>query len=548
MGTSKKSFTLFILLFISQPTFSQGLNFEFLKISNIRNGYTLQSNGSPQQLWIDTQNPEYIHSVFINSQFKTDWPDRTCLYFGSSDFGQSWFELGSVPDTSRSGFPAISGTDAGTAIIVNHSDYFGGPTRTGLFIDESPFNFNFTAYDPGITPATVWPRCIKTSDDKIFLAATATIPPGGLAFNTFDIPSETFSGWTLGPITDPESFSLSVSDLGKIGFAYKADDITDAGDVFYFESTNGGITWAPPVKVFDCPAEQGITVGALRGISLNFYGESPCVVFETCQQDFNQFGGVYFPRLPNEILFWSPNVNGGVAKVIADSSNVPFAPNLYSLDVFAPLCRPVIGRAENGILFAAFSVATENFYISGTDSLTYFAGYFMYSMNGGNTWIGEPQKFTPDFPLLDWKYISIAPNNPWMGNQLYVHLVLQADSLEAVSNPLVLSAQYYHSMAWIMSVGVDDEVSTESDFHLYQNYPNPFNPSTKLKYHLANSGFVSLRIYDVLGKEIATLVNEEKLAGTYEVQFNASAFPSGIYFYKLQAGNYIQTKKMVLMK
>ena len=56
----------------------------------------------------------------------------------------------------------------------------------------------------------------------------------------------------------------------------------------------------------------------------------------------------------------------------------------------------------------------------------------MYSVNGGNTWLGYPQKITPDFPLLDWKYISIAPINPWLGNHLYVHLVLQADSLKSV--------------------------------------------------------------------------------------------------------------------
>lgn len=558
MGTSKKNFTLFILLCSLSQTFSQGLNFEFLKISDIRNGYTLQSNGSPQQLWIDPQNPELLHAVFINSQFKTNWPDRTCIYFGSSDFGQSWFELGPVPDTSRSGFPAISGTNNGAAIIVNHSDYFGSPTRTGLFIDNGIFEYNFSAFDPGANPATIWPRCIKISDDKILLAATSTNPQEGLSFNTFDIPSSTFSGWTAFAIeTDPKSFSLCVSDLGKIGFAYKVDELTDVGDVFYTESSDAGVTWMVPIKIFDCPAEQGIAVGALRGLSLNFYGESPCVVFETCQQDFNQFGGVYYPRIPNQILFWSPNVNNGVVKVIADSSNVPFAPNLYPLDVFAPLCRPVIGRADYGMLFVAFSAATENFYIAGTDSLTYFAGYFMYSMNGGNTWLGEPQKITPDFPLMDWKYISVAPITPWMGDQLYVHLVMQADSLD-VPDPMMLSAQYYHSMAWIMSVVVDDDIISLQDFHLYQNYPNPFNPSTKIKYKLPVSGFVNLKVYDVLGNEVAILVDEEKSAGSYEVEFfakggsasrgNAYDLPSGIYFYTLKAANYVQTRKMILLK
>ena len=68
-------------------------------------------------------------------------------------------------------------------------------------------------------------------------------------FNTFDIPSGTFSGWTLGPVTGPETFSLSISNGEKIGFAYIADDVVDAGDVFYFESTNGGITWSIPIRI-----------------------------------------------------------------------------------------------------------------------------------------------------------------------------------------------------------------------------------------------------------------------------------------------------------
>ena len=85
-------------------------------------------------------------------------------------------------------------------------------------------------------------------------------------------------------------------------------------------------------------------------------------------------------------------------------------------------------------------------------------------------------------------------------------------------------------------------------FTLEQNYPNPFNPSTKIKYQIPVSGFVSLQVYDVLGKEIATLVQEEKNAGSYEVEFNASKLSSGVYIYNLRSGECSQTNKMVLMK
>jgi hypothetical protein len=87
-----------------------------------------------------------------------------------------------------------------------------------------------------------------------------------------------------------------------------------------------------------------------------------------------------------------------------------------------------------------------------------------------------------------------------------------------------------------------------TEFSLRQNYPNPFNPVTSIQYTINSKQLISLKVYDILGNEIATLVNEEKPAGEYEVEFNGSELPSGIYFYQLKAGNYIETKKMMLLK
>jgi hypothetical protein len=85
-------------------------------------------------------------------------------------------------------------------------------------------------------------------------------------------------------------------------------------------------------------------------------------------------------------------------------------------------------------------------------------------------------------------------------------------------------------------------------FKLQQNYPNPFNPTTVISYQLPVSGNAAIKVYDILGNEIETLVDEYKPAGKYEVEFNESKLANGIYFYQLQAGNFIQTKKMVLIK
>jgi len=98
------------------------------------------------------------------------------------------------------------------------------------------------------------------------------------------------------------------------------------------------------------------------------------------------------------------------------------------------------------------------------------------------------------------------------------------------------------------TVKVEEGSSTINGFELAQNYPNPFNPSTSIKYAIGTRQFVTLKIYDVLGNEIETLVDEEKQVGTYELNWNASNLPSGIYFYQLRAGSFVETKKMVLMK
>jgi sugar lactone lactonase YvrE len=94
----------------------------------------------------------------------------------------------------------------------------------------------------------------------------------------------------------------------------------------------------------------------------------------------------------------------------------------------------------------------------------------------------------------------------------------------------------------------DENNSVINNYSLEQNYPNPFNPSTSIQYRVSSNSNVSLKVYDVLGNEVATLVNEEKPAGSYEVKFDASGLSSGIYFYKLSAGSLVETKKMILLK
>ncbi|MCU0406909.1 MAG: T9SS type A sorting domain-containing protein [Ignavibacteriaceae bacterium] len=155
-----------------------------------------------------------------------------------------------------------------------------------------------------------------------------------------------------------------------------------------------------------------------------------------------------------------------------------------------------------------------------------------------------------------WVMLAVQPDS---GANILVEASVSWDIDMGITNWDQNKGNYLY-LNTLNPVFVNTEENLPEGFVLYQNYPNPFNPSTTLSFVIGHSSFVSLKVYDVLGNEIATLVNEELTAGEYEVSFDSHSgevrnlpagrqgLTSGIYFYQLQAGSFIQTKKMVLLK
>ncbi len=154
-------------------------------------------------------------------------------------------------------------------------------------------------------------------------------------------------------------------------------------------------------------------------------------------------------------------------------------------------------------------------------------GTVRLTTNGGETWFTDPYFNSPS--TRNYKTVSC------------VHK--QTNTYYAMSDSLF----YVSDIPIIAGINI---ISSEipENFSLSQNYPNPFNPMTKIKFQLPNKGFVNLKVFDMLGKEVGILVNEDLSAGTYEYEWNAVNLPSGIYFYRLYTGNYTETKKMILVK
>lgn len=194
--------------------------------------------------------------------------------------------------------------------------------------------------------------------------------------------------------------------------------------------------------------------------------------------------------------------------------------------------------------------------------------------NGGNTWEGSLIPYF-NFGVTDLYFLSFQ--NGWVTtNNKNIFRTTNAgatwDTLQSATtlDEVIKNIEFFntnisygigtnhicftndgcvtYSIVDSVVTNVESQPSVPTQFILYQNYPNPFNPATVISYQLPVSGNVTLKVYDVLGNEIATLVNEEKSAGVYDVDFDGSGLSSGIYFYKLHAGNFTKTNKMILLK
>lgn len=129
--------------------------------------------------------------------------------------------------------------------------------------------------------------------------------------------------------------------------------------------------------------------------------------------------------------------------------------------------------------------------------------------------------------------------------------------VNATGRQLALNSTFYMALGRVAgttentlgeTVGVNDDINASVNFTLSQNYPNPFNPSTLIRYSIAENSIVTIKVYDAIGKEVATVVNEQKPTGVYEINFNASGLSNGVYFYRLKAGNFQSVRKMIVLK
>ena len=158
-----------------------------------------------------------------------------------------------------------------------------------------------------------------------------------------------------------------------------------------------------------------------------------------------------------------------------------------------------------------------------------------------------PKSFDSQDTII-WEFEYTAPDTTVSDTIYSVAMSVNGDEIPTDADKWNFGNNFVVNV--VSPVKVENETALASmGFELKQNYPNPFNPSTKVQYQVSVNSFVTLKVYDILGSEVASLVNEYKPAGSYEVEFTVNdSFAGGVYYYRLESAQYIQTKKMILLR
>jgi len=323
-----------------------------------------------------------------------------------------------------------------------------------------------------------------------------------------------------------EPTSISVSPMGYLFLGVFVGWGPGAGHDGFAMSTDDGLIWIDPPPgdlfggaLFDFRDQQAITYGTHGGSTTSG------IYFFSSTDYGSTWDSLYFPdpTVENHFLFHLVTLglftNGNIIVGAEQFSNGTPGDSLYGVYMSSDLCSTwtQIAKINCKLGLPWSSSSLEGILVGTVDS-----GLFLFSDDGD----------------------SLGSKNEGLTN-----LNIQALTLD--NNGYVYAGTengvWRRPLSEVTPVE-ENQIPIPLSFNLSQNFPNPFNPSTAIQYSIPQRSNVTLKIYDILGNELETLVNEEKTMGTYELTWNAANLPSGVYFYQLKAGEFIQTKKMILIK
>ena len=377
-----------------------------------------------------------------------------------------------------------------------------------------------------------------TSSEGIYFAKSTD---GGSTFNSNNLIADAPNSWF-------PSMAVDLSSGPNHGNIYVTWDDTRNGDddVFMSRSTDGGATWSStPLRINDDPIGNN-KIQYWPWITVNEVGNVYIVFYDTRNTTNNNYIKAYLAESTDGgLTFTNAEMSSEQSPTNTPNSDVRFG-DYIGIDSYNGRVVPVWTDERAGGYDEEIYTAVINFTpVELTD--------FSAAVYGNKV-------------LLSWKTATETNNQgfevqrSYDGNSFNSIAFIEGNGTSTKGNsysftdsPLgnivfyrLKQVDYDGTAAYSKVIKLDNV--TPSGFSLSQNYPNPFNPATMIDYSIQNPGMVSLKVYDVLGNEVAALVNQNEEQGNYKVVFDGSKLASGIYYYRLSANGSVQTKKMILMK
>ena len=429
---------------------------------------------------------------------------------------------------------------------------------------------------PGSGNGIFWAQSENSAGDFEYVAASTD---GGATFTVVDsVGSNDATFWHVGSGNDPtiiangnkiSHITSLVKGGGLSNLGLFTPDVTDpdsASGIYHWYSTDAGGTWMGEMIFHD--GDTAIT---------NRRNYEPRLANWDFGQHYVDVNGVthlvFGGGGPNSngivgadtigvapLLYWNDSDKNWMSLEVIPVETYAYDALLFVGNANGPY-RPTVKTDPSGQLLVAMwqrhqfsgdpGNSTINVYDNPPDAQFYHTDIvYSYSEDGGVSWSIPAVAYSVADESNYFPSISAVEVSSGMAT---VHFVAYHDPIPGISlfseNAASPDAVWrYHTVQFPTTVSVGNEFGVVSDFQLEQNYPNPFNPSTTIKYSVPEKGDVTIRVFDILGAEVATLVNVTQEAGSYEINFDASKLSSGMYIYRLNAGNVSLSKKMMLLK
>lgn len=507
----------------------------------------VSGNPAPQNepsVKISRKNPNRVVAAWRDFRINFNPAYRRVGYSYSSDGGTTW-SASALLDSVVLGGGLLRNSDASVTVDTAGNFYI-----TTIALNNTNGNTTLAIYkstDGGITFPAAQILAQGSSEDKEMI--TTDLAPGSPFKNNIYI---SWSRLNLSP-----DIRLIRSTNGGVNWSTPANVSSTAtngqgSDPATGPNGNVYVTWVNfnyTTQYFNKSTDGGLTFGTPQIVATGTQASIP----------FSQSGPTTFPSIACDVsggprngyvyITWCDGRNGDADVFLARSTDngttwsAPIRVNNDPMSNGKCQAWPWIAVNNQGLIAVLF-YDTRN-----TPNNTIIEAWLARSSDGGATFTNEvlsSQQSPTSVPNSDVRFGDYINVDFW-GNRI---VPVWTDERSGGFD------QEIYSAVIDITVGVPAANQVPNSFNLAQNYPNPFNPSTTIKFSLPKSSFASLKIYDMLGREVSTLISGELEAGDHEIKWNASNYPSGVYFYKLAAGDpstssgqgYTDTKKMILAK